>query len=216
MRKSLFVAVVAVAMGGCSKEEAAKPAPSASAAPSAAPSASAAESASVAPSAAASADLPPRSDCPAGSAGPGTFAKPCEAKGTDRMMEVKWKKTDDKGPSFNVVSKSKLVILYGRIAIYFYDKAGKQLQASPDPDTNKPRPFHACSGNIFQGVMKPGESALLTFSCAGKKSVPENTDSIEAEMQMVGFADKDGKKNEFYWRNKELTPDERPKGGVKK
>jgi hypothetical protein len=34
-------------------------------------------------------------------------------------------------------------------------------------------------------------------------------------MQMVGFADASEKKNEYYWRNPELTPDTRPKGGVK-
>jgi hypothetical protein len=39
--------------------------------------------------------------------------------------------------------------------------------------------------------------------------------SIEAEMQTVGFVDESGTKTEFYWRNKDLAPDARPKGGVK-
>jgi hypothetical protein len=32
---------------------------------------------------------------------------------------------------------------------------------------------------------------------------------------MVGFADAEGKHSEFYWKNEELTPDTRPKGGIK-
>jgi hypothetical protein len=39
--------------------------------------------------------------------------------------------------------------------------------------------------------------------------------TIEAELQMVGFPDATGKKVDFYWRNSDLTPDVRPKGGVK-
>jgi hypothetical protein len=40
--------------------------------------------------------------------------------------------------------------------------------------------------------------------------------SMEAEALMVGFADSTGKKNEFYWRNADLVPEARPKGGIKK
>ena len=43
------------------------------------------------------------------------------------MMTVKWKKTDEQRPSFAIANDVKLVILYGKIAVYFYDKAGKQL-----------------------------------------------------------------------------------------
>jgi hypothetical protein len=32
---------------------------------------------------------------------------------------------------------------------------------------------------------------------------------------MVGFADSEGKKAEFYWKNDDLAPEERPKGGIK-
>jgi hypothetical protein len=32
---------------------------------------------------------------------------------------------------------------------------------------------------------------------------------------MVGFADEAGEKNEYYWSNLDLIPDERPKGGIK-
>jgi hypothetical protein len=34
-------------------------------------------------------------------------------------------------------------------------------------------------------------------------------------MPMVGFADASGKKIDFYWRNNDLAPDVRPKGGIK-
>jgi hypothetical protein len=48
-----------------------------------------------------------------------------------------------------------------------------------------------------------------------KSVVPDGTATVEAEMQMVGFADATGKKIDFYWRNNDLAPDARPKGGVK-
>jgi hypothetical protein len=137
------------------------------------------------------------------------------------MMEVAWTgKMDDKGPSFRVVNKSPSTILYGRIAVYFYDKSGKQLDAvSSDPaaagDGGKARPFHSCGGNMFQGVMKPAEKAVITFSCVGKSDVPAGATAIEAEMQWVGFADASEKKVDAYWRNADLTPDVRKKGGVK-
>ncbi len=132
-------------------------------------------------------------------------------------MEVKWKKTDDKGPTFNVVSKSKLVILYGKMAVYFYDKSGKQIDTKEAIEgSEKTHAYHICSGsNIFGGVMKPGEAALLTMSCMKKSNIPDGTATIEAEMPVVGFADSTQKKNDFYWRNVELTPEDRPKGGIK-
>jgi hypothetical protein len=48
-----------------------------------------------------------------------------------------------------------------------------------------------------------------------KKDMPDGTATIEGEMPMVGFADATEKKIDFYWRNADLTPDARPKGGVK-
>jgi len=131
-------------------------------------------------------------------------------------MRVKWTKTDDKGPSFSIKNIGQTTILYGRIAVYFYDKSGKQLDVTDDSETTpKTKPFHTCSGSFFQGVMKPAENAVLTFSCVPKKVVPDATATIEAEMQMVGFADSTEKKFDFYWRNSDLTPNVRPKGGVK-
>ena len=208
------MAWAAVAVLGCSKDET-------KATPDAAPAVSAsapAASASAAPSATAAA---PPVDCPKGSSGEGSFTKPCDASGKARMMEVAWTgKMDDKGPSFRVVNKSPSTILYGRIAVYFYDKSGKQLDAaSSDPaatgDAGKGRPFHSCGGNMFQGVMKPGEKAVITFSCVAKANVPAGATAIEAEMQWVGFSDASEKKVDVYWRNPDLTPDVRKKGGVK-
>lgn len=203
-----------LALCACGKDEpktdtaASASAPTASAAPSApAPSAP--------PSASAAAPEPPH-DCPSGSTGVGSFAKPCEAKGTDRMMTVKWTKTDDKGPNFSIKNIGKITITWGKINVYFYDKGGKQIDSQDDSETPpKVKHFHTCSGSFFQGVMKPGESATLTFSCVPKKAIPDGTVTIEAEMQMVGFADPTEKKIDFYWRNADLTPAARPKGGVK-
>lgn len=217
-----FLCVASLSLLGCSKDEKAGSNPSASASasaaaiPSAAPTAAASASATPAASDSAASASPPK-ECPKGSSGEGTFAKPCEAKGNARMMEVAWTgKTDDKGPHFRVTNKSTLTILYGKIAVYFYDKAGKQLDVQ-DTSATPPKavPYRTCSGNIFSGVMKPGEKAVITFSCVEKKHVPEGTAAIEAEMQVVGFADASEKKADTYWKNTDITPDARKKGGVK-
>jgi hypothetical protein len=215
MQRTLSIAAAMLTLASCSKDRSAPATlPSASAA-AATPVSATAPSASAPPAAAPSA-AEPQHDCPSGSTGLGSFAKPCEAKGRTRIMEVKWTKTGDKGPSFAVTNKSPLVILYGKIAIYFYDKAGKELDVKDDSvSPPKTRPYHTCSGAFFGGVMNPAEKETLTFSCVPKKIVPDGTASIEAEMQMVGFSDPSGKKVDFYWRNNDLVPDVRPKGGVK-
>jgi len=210
-----LLAALAVTSSGCSKDEPSKTAPAAS---SAAPMASAppAMSASAAAAPSATAAEPPH-ECPKGSSGEGSFNKPCDAKGGARMMEVTWTgKTDDKGPHFKLTNKSPLVILHGKIAVYFYDKAGKQLEIQDTAATPpKAVPYWSCSGNMFGGVMKAAEKAVLTFSCVDKKHIPEGTAAIEAEMLGVGFADATEKKVDFYWRNNDLAPDARKKGGVK-
>lgn len=220
--KAFLTAAVAISIAACAEEHSTSGAPSASASASAKASATAPAAASTpaaasaAPSASASAaPSGPVHDCPAGSTGDGTLAKPCEAKGTARMMEVTWtgKLTDD-GPSFRVINKSPSVILYGKLVAYFYDKAGKQLDVKDA--SGKTHPNQPCLGNLFSGIMKPAEKAVITFSCVKKEHVPEGTAAIEVEMQTVGFADATEKKSEYFWRNSDLTPDTRPKGGIKK
>jgi hypothetical protein len=155
----------------------------------------------------------PRDDCPEGSSGIGTSSEPCLGSGDARMMEVKYTgKTTDEGPKFSVVNKTKSSILYGSVAAYFYDKAGKQLQVTAG---GKSRPMQLCSGNIFAGAVKPGEKIFVFFSCVKKSDVPEGAATIEAEVRTVGFTDEGGTKNEFYWSNPDLVPDQRPKGGIK-
>jgi hypothetical protein len=155
----------------------------------------------------------PREDCPDGTSGIGTLGEPCLGRGDSRMMEVKYTgKTTDEGPKFSVTNKSKKAILYGSVAAYFYDKAGKQLQVTA---SGKPRPMQLCSGNVFAGAVKPDEKIFVFFSCVKKDHVPDGTAAIEAEVRTVGFADEAGTKNDFYWSNPDLVPDERPKGGIK-
>jgi len=132
-------------------------------------------------------------------------------------MDVQWNgKIDDKGPAFRVTNNAKLEVLYGNVVVYFYDKDGKQLEVPATEPNAKPRPKQICFGNIFGGPMKVGEKAVVTFSCVKKAHVPEGTTAIEAEMQTVGFTEAGGTKADTYWRNEELVPDARPKGGVKK
>ena len=206
MKPSTLVLGLAFAtlMLGCEEEK-----PPAATKPSAAP-------AAVAPPPVPSAPPPPaklRDDCPKGSSGVGTSAAPCLASGDSRMMEVKYTgKTTDEGPKFQIINKANQQILFGSLVAYFYDKAGKQLQVKAD---GKSRPMQVCSGNIFAGAVKPGEKIFMFFSCVKKEHVPEGTAAIEAEVKTVGFADEAGTKNEFYWSNPDLVPDERPKGGIK-
>ena len=213
LSKALMTAAIAVAIGACSDEHSTPAAPSASSAPPPPPVSAVPAPTGPAPSASAAAGGPVH-DCPAGSTGDGSLSKPCDAKGTARMMEVTWTgKMADGGPQFRVINKSPSVILYGKFVAYFYDKAGKQLEVKDA--AGKERPNQACVGNLFSGIMKPAEKAVITFSCVKKEHVPEGAVAIEGEMQMVGFADASEKKSEYYWRNGELTPDKRSKGGVK-
>ena len=204
--KLLLALALTSVLAGC-EEEPKKEAPAIKAAPPApvpppAPTASAPEA-------------PPklRDDCPKGSSGVGTSDKPCLGSGDTRMMEVTYTgKTTDEGPKFSVVNKSDSQILFGSLSAYFYDKAGKQLNVTAG---DKTRPSQVCSGNIFAGAVKPGEKIYVFFSCVKKDQVPAGTAAIEAEVKTVGFADEAGKKNEFYWSNPDLVPDQRPKGGLK-
>ncbi len=155
----------------------------------------------------------PSHPCPKGSEGAGTAKEPCIAKGAVRIMDVKWTgKITDKGPSFRVTNKAKLEILYGSIVVYFYDKAGKQLEVKRG---SKMAPTLGCSGNLFAGPMKAGEKATLWFSCVKKNSIPEGAVAIEAELKKVGFTAASGKRSDTFWQNTDLTPKERPKGGIK-
>ena len=135
-----------------------------------------------------------------------------------RMVELAWRgKYDDKGaPTFQVHSKAPKTMLYGRVAVYFYDKAGKLIDVKEAPEgSDKTHVFHTCSGNIFAGGLAKDEKAAYNFSCMGKANIPDGMASMEAEAFMVGFADATVKKNEYYWRNNDLASDTRPKGGAK-
>lgn len=216
MLKPLSALAFAMLLLGCEEPPSPPAASTASSAPPAAQTTTAPATASVKQPA----KEKPSHPCPEGSEGEGTNASPCEAKGAMRVMEAKWtgKMDDEKGPAFQVINKTKLEIIYGRVTVYFYDKDGKQLEVPPPKGAGKeakPTPHRQCGGRIFAGPMKADEKAVLWFSCAQKKHVPEGTDAVEAEIEMVGFTGKDGKVADTYWRNQDLIPQERPKGGVK-
>jgi len=199
-------AALAACLIGCEQETAkpaaptaSQPTPTASTPPPSAPVASAVEKKPVHP-------------CPDGSTGKGTFDDPCKAKGKTRMMDVSWNnKIGDKGPTFKIINNAKLEILYGKIVVYFYDKAGKQIDVSGG---DKPRHKLTCAGEIFAGPVKPGEKVFMNFSCVKKEDVPKGATAIEGEIPTVGFTD-DAGKSDTYWHNDDLAPDERPKGGIK-
>ena len=212
MMGKLSAAVLAASLIGCEKEETMPATPSASSPVAATVSAPpAVASAPAAPSASA-VERKPVHPCPDHSTGKGTFDDPCKATGKVRMMEVTWdKKIGDKGPTFKIVNNAKLEILYGKVVVYFYDKAGKQLEAQVG---GKPYRRLTCAGNIFAGPVKPGERVFMNFSCVKKDDVPKGATNIEGEISVVGFTD-DAGKNDTYWRNDDLAPEDRPKGGIK-
>jgi hypothetical protein len=216
LSKAILTTLFAATLIGCSDEQGgsgAKPTQSATATATAAATATATAAPLPTATATATAEVSTR-PCPKDSKGDGTLKSPCESKGKARMMEVQWTgKMDDAGPSFRVINKATETILFGKIVVYFYDQAGKQLEVKDD--AGKARPNQPCSGNLFSGIMKPAEKAVVTFSCVAKKHVPEGTKFIEGELQLVGFSDETEKKSNLYWRNNDLTPDTRPKGGVK-
>lgn len=156
--------------------------------------------------------LPPRSDCPKDSKGGGSLKQPCEAAGDARLVEVKYlDKMDDKGPFFNVKNLSDYTLTYGQAQIFFYDKAGKAL------DTKDGKKKKTCpSSNLFVGPLKKGDFFKIQFACLKKDGVPDGAVAIEVEIDTLGVADKaDEKKVDLYWHNKDLAPDDRPKGGIK-
>jgi hypothetical protein len=79
---------------------------------------------------------------------------------------------------------------------------------------DKPHKRLTCAGNIFAGAVKPAEKVFVNFSCVKKDDVPKGAVTIEGEIATVGFTDDTGK-NDTYWRNDDLIPEERPKGGIK-
>ena len=205
-----LVAALAACLFGCdAPPETTAATTTSEAAPAATPTAAPKASAAAAPDL----EKKPSYPCPDGTEGEGTLAKPCKASGNARIMDVTWTgKTDDQGPKFKVVSKAKHDILYGNMFVYFYDKAGKQLEAGAGEKKDK---RIQCMGNIFAGAVKPGETVFVYLSCTKKDLVPEGTDAIEAEVRTAGFVAPDGKRSDTYWQNADLVPPERPKGGVK-
>jgi len=202
------IAALGSGLAACGKEPAKEAAPAATA--SAAPTVSAPAPAPT-PSATVAVKKPSR-PCPEGSSGTGTFEEPCKAKGKARIMDVSaTNKVGDKGPTFKIINNSKQEILYGKIVAYFYDKAKKQIDSAGE----KPRHRLTCAGNIFGGAVKPGEKIFMNFSCVKKEDVPKGVAFIEGEVQTVGFTDDTGNAADLYWRNDDLAPEERPKGGIK-
>ena len=97
--------------------------------------------------------------------------------------------------------------------------ASAPLDERPPSRTNvddKKQKSLTCGGDIFAGPMKAGEKAFLNFSCIPKDVVPEDAAAIEGELEIVGFTGKESKKADTYWKNEDLVPKDRPKGGIKK
>lgn len=209
--QGLLIALIPTALSACEAEK--KEAPAATAnKPPAQPAATPAQT-STPPPVASVAKEPPH-DCPEGSSGEGSSNKPCEAHGPERAIDVDFDKFTDNGPQLKLANKTKKTILWGKLIVYFYDKAGKQLEVKDA--TGKSKPNKVAMGKIFGGPLKPEEKNVrLTFSDVKKSDVPDGATRAEGELEKVGFADDSGEKVDFYWKNDDLVPAERAKGGLK-
>ena len=99
----------------------------------------------------------PPHDCPTGSAGPGSFTKPCDAKGSSRMMDGE---VEEDGRQRAILRHHQQVAAgrscYGKIAVYFYDKAGKQLDVRTTARRPSPARTTRARASSSAGVMHPG------------------------------------------------------------
>lgn len=208
MKKLLVATLLASSLAACGSDgkaplASASAAPSASApAPPAAPTATEDASASATPAA-------PNPCEPLGLQGDGSMKSPCKLEGTPPIT-AKWTgqyKPDFDGekPSFTVTSTLSVPVNWGNIAIYYYDKNGKQLEVTDKGRTLKK---YWVSGGLLQIGAKETKEMTMGFT---KDKAPEGTASIEVEIEGYGWTDR---QPVTFFENPDLGHDERPKGGA--
>ena len=198
LRANTFVTVLVLsfAVSGCSKKS---EGPGASASASAAPSASVAAPAGTG------------GVCPPNSSGKGTAEEPC--KGTGRVLEAKWTGKNNKKSVFSVTNKLKSKVDFVQASIYYYDAAGKQLEIPNKDNPKYPHKSASPSGGLF--TIGPGETKEIELGFT-VDLIPKATKSIELEFNKVGWVSSDpNAKDDVYWENSALAPENRPMGANK-
>jgi hypothetical protein len=193
-------------VGGCegNKEDAPKPAASAPA-----PTASAKADGSTKEAA-----TPPAGEgkCGAlGCTGEGTFFDMCDCKAKPQTapFKAKWSgKYSDffKQPEFEVTNTTDKDIHWGSVAVYYYDKAGKQLETDI-----KGTKYKSGRENGSTMSLKPNETKTMTMGFK-KESEPKGIDTIEVVFDGWCFGKYDDKASHLCVRV-EKAPEERAKSG---
>jgi hypothetical protein len=212
--QGLSLSLLLLALAACQGNE--KPSGDA---PAAASAAAPLASASATPTAAASATGAPAADSickKKGLEGDGTFFKPCTLK--TPVLTATWTgKIVDEGAVFDVDNAWPEKIDWATVAVYYYDKADKQLEA----ETKDKRKFkrHYASGGIFKDltgkmvILAPGKSqVVLGFK---KADMPKDVAAIEVEVMGLGWDERVGQNGEAFFRYEGAFPEERPRGGLK-
>ncbi len=143
--------------------------------------------------------------------GEGSLDKECVLKGKS-PFKAKWTGgyMDSFGrqiPEFEVESNFEIEVSWGYVAIYYYDKDGKQLEITFEDGRKVMHSYENGSGIL---KIKPGEKKKLGFGPT-KAETPAGTDTIEIEITGWG-AEQPAKK--FFAVDVEDYK-VRPKGGWK-
>jgi hypothetical protein len=175
MQKVLLCALALVGVVGCDKAGDGAAKPDGSAKPATTTAASAKPSASASASAAATGDKCSALGCEPGT---GTFFEKCDCKAKPPAVPLKAKYAGKrssffKQPEFEVTNTTDKPIHWGSVAIYYYDKAGKQLEAEIDG-----KKFAASRSNGSNFTLKPNETKTINLGFKSEHE-PKNVDSME-------------------------------------
>jgi len=201
-------AVLALSISGCGSDETA-PTGSASAKPSATAKSSASAKPSATASAAPSASAAAATDDPCKAhelslGGKGTMAEKC--KYDKDVLTVKYTgKVEDDGASFDVTNPWKEDINWLSVAVFYYDKSGKQLSVKHDGADKK---------DDYQDgidVKLPGGKTTTIKLGFPKKELPKDVDTIE--VQVISFGWDLGEGKGAYFESTEKYKEDRAKGG---
>jgi len=203
MRKALlFVAIAAASLLGCGNKDASGS--GSAAAGSGAPAMSGAPGAS-----GAAATGPGCAGIGCGNK-KGDFFEPCDCKGKAMTppLVAKWTgKVDSfyKRASFSVENTSDKDIHWGSVAVYYYDKSGKQVEVELKDRKEK---FKAARSNGSNFTFKPKEKKELSLGW-DEKSYPKDVAKIEVVFDGWCYGTYDDKASHLCV-NVDRAPDDRP------
>jgi hypothetical protein len=111
---------------------------------------------------------------------------------------------DGEKPAFTVTSKLDRAVTWGNVAIYYYDKSGKQLEVTDGGRTYKK---FWISGGLLQVPAKGTTELKMGWV---KDKAPADTAAIEVEIEGYGFTDVEPG---TFFENPDLGHEDRLKGG---